>query len=131
LACIHLSKVNNGNNMNTQRIYQLLISFGVLTTIAFISEKSRTLASVVSVMPVTVTLSMWFVFTDTGGNPALTSDFARMLVLGLIPTTLFAAACWLGFRQGWPLARVLVIGYGVWLAAMGVYRSIEWWLKTK
>ncbi len=117
--------------MSTQRIYQLLISFGIITTIAFISEKSRTLASVVSVMPVTVTLSMWFVFTSTGGNAALTSDFARMLVLGLIPTILFAVACWFGFRQGWPLARVLVVGYGVWLATMGVYRGIEWWLKTK
>jgi len=115
--------------MSTQRIYQLLLSFGIITTVAFISDKSRVLASIVSVMPVNVTLALWFVYTNTDGNAGLSADFSRMVLFGLLPAVLFVMACWFGFRQGWPLARVLVLSYAVWLAAMGLYRGIEWWLK--
>ena len=116
--------------MSTQRISQLLVSFGILTAIAFISERSRVLAAVVSVMPLNITLALWFVSTNTGGDAAISANFSRMVTFGLIPTALFAAACWLGFRQGWSLSRVLIVGYAVWLTAMGLYRLIEWWLQT-
>ena len=116
--------------MSTQRIYQLLISFGILTAIAFISERSRVLASVVSVMPLTITFALWFTSTSTGGDAAISAEFSRMMTFGLIPTMLFTAACWFGFRQGWSVGRVVVVGYAVWLAAMGLYRLIEWRLQT-
>lgn len=115
--------------MSTPRIYQLLISFGILTAIAFISGRSRVLAAVVSVMPLNITFALWFISTNTGGDAALSADFSRMVAFGLIPTALFAVACWFGFRQGWPFGRVVVFGYAVWLAAMGIYRGIEWWLQ--
>ncbi len=116
--------------MSTQRIYQLLVSFVILTVIAFVSERSHVLASVISVMPVNITFGLWFIYTSNGGDTAISADFSRMVTFGLIPTTLFATACWFGFRQGWSLGRVLVVSYAVWLAAMGIYRGIEWWLQT-
>lgn len=116
--------------MGAQRIYQLLISFGILTVIAFLSERSHVLASVVSVMPLNIAFALWFISTHTGGDAALSADFSRMATLGLIPTMLFTTVCWFGFRQGWSLGRVLIMGYGVWLAAMGLYRLIEWWLQA-
>jgi uncharacterized membrane protein (GlpM family) len=115
--------------MSTQRIYQLLASFVILAVIAFVSERSHVLASVVSVMPLNVTIALWFISTSTGGDAAIAADFSRMVTFGLIPTMLFTTACWFGFRQGWSLGRVLTVGYAVWLAAMGIYRGIEWWLK--
>jgi len=117
-------------DMSTQRIYQLLISFVILAVIAFISERSHVLASVVSVMPLNITFALWFVYTSAGGDAALSADFSRMVIFGLTPTMLFAVACWFGFRQGWSLGRVLAVGYAVWLAAMGLYRLIEWRLQT-
>ena len=116
--------------MNTQRIYQLLLSIGILTVIAFVSEKSRVLASIVVVMPLNVTIALWFISTNTGGDASLSADFARMLLFGLIPTALFILASWFGFHRGWSLGRVLVLSYGIWLVATIVYRGIEWWLKT-
>ena len=124
------NKGYQGEDMSTQRIYQLLVSFGILTVIALVSERSHVLASVISVMPFNITFGLWFVYTSNGGDAALSADFSRMVILGLIPTMLFTAACWFGFRQGWPLGRVLVVSYAVWLAAMGIYRGIEWWLQT-
>ncbi len=117
--------------MSTQRIYQLLVACAVLTIIAFISAESRALASVLSTMPLNITFALWFVAGNTGGDTALAADFSRMVLLGLIPTALFAAACWFFFRQGWPVGRVLLASYGVWLAAIGVYRGVEWWLGSR
>lgn len=116
--------------MGTQRIYELLVSFSILTAIAFISERSHVLASVVSVMPLNITFALWFISTRTDSSAALLADYSRMATFGLIPTMLFTVACWFGFRQGWPFGRVVVVGYAVWLAAMGLYRVIEWWLQT-
>ena len=111
--------------MSTQRLTQLLIAILIVTGIAIASERSRVLASILVVMPVNVTIGLWFVFSDTSGDPVLMADFSRMVLLGLIPAALFVVACWLGFRQGWGLWRVLAVGYGVWLAAIVVYRIIE------
>jgi hypothetical protein len=117
--------------MSTERICELLVSFATLTAIAFVSQRSHVLASVVSVMLLNITFALWFVSANTGGDAAILAGFSRMVIFGLTPTALFATACWFGFRQGWSLGRVLVVGYAVWLAAMGLYRGIEWWLKPR
>ena len=111
--------------MTTQRIYQLLISFAVITAIGLISDRSRVGASVLSVLPLTMTLGMWFVYTSASGGASATADFARMILFGLIPTALFTVTCWFGFRQGWPLWGALAAGYAVWLVAMVLYRLID------
>lgn len=111
--------------MNTQRIYQLLISFAIITAIALVSDRSRVMASVLSVMPLSMTLGMWFVHTGTNGGSEVTADFVRMVLFGLIPTAIFTVVCWFGFRQGWSLWVVLVAGYSIWLLAMGCYRLID------
>jgi hypothetical protein len=116
--------------MSTKNIYQLLVSCGVLTVIAVISERSHVLASVASVMPLNITFALWFVSTRADSSAALLADYSRMATLGLIPTMLFTTACWFGFRRGWPLGRVVIVGYAVWLATTGLYRGIEWWLQT-
>ena len=114
--------------MSAQQITQLLISFVLITAVALVSERSRFLSSLLSVMPLKVALALWFVFGNTGGDRVLSADFCRMSLFALIPTALFLAACWLGLRQGWAVGKVLGYGYGVWLIGAGVYRGIEWWL---
>ena len=111
--------------MTIQRVYQLLISFAIITAIALVSDRSRVLASVLSVMPLSMTLGMWFVYTGSNGGAGATADFVRMILFGLIPTAIFTVACWFGFRQDWPLWLVLVVGYLIWLLAMGCYRLID------
>ncbi len=115
--------------MSTQRIIQLFVSFGIITLVAFLSEKSRVLASILSVFPVNITIALWFVFNSTNGDTALSADFIRMVFFGLFPVMFFTAACWFGFRQGWSLGLVLIRGNVVWLVTMGIYRGIEWWVR--
>jgi uncharacterized membrane protein (GlpM family) len=111
--------------MNTQRIVQLLVSFLIITTIALVSERSRVLASIITVMPLNVTLGLWFIYTSGQGDTSGLADFSRMVLLGLIPTALFIFVCWYGFKQEWPFGRVIVVGYAVWLVAILIYRFIE------
>jgi hypothetical protein len=111
--------------MSSQRIYQLLASFLIITIVAFASEKSRVLASVLTVMPLNIVIGLWFIVTGPDGDSVAAADFMRMVLLGLIPTALFVLTCWLEIRQGWPLWRVLAGGYLVWLAAIIVYRIMD------
>jgi len=117
--------------MSTQRFYQLLIAFGSITLIALASERSHVLASFVTVIPVNIMLGIWFLYTSTGGDTAIIAGYTRMVLCGLFPVMLFTSSCWLGFRQGWSLRRVLVVSCAVWLAATVVYRGIEWWVSTR
>jgi hypothetical protein len=68
---------------------------------------------------------LWFVYTGSQGDAAVSADFSRMMLLGLIPTALFVVACWFGFKQEWPLGRVIVVGYAVWLVSILLYRFID------
>jgi hypothetical protein len=112
-------------------VSQLLISFLLITAIALLSERSRFMASIASAMPAKLALALWFVFSDTGGDRALTADFCRTTLFALIPTAMFLVGCWFALRQGWSLGWVIAFGYGVWLASVGVYWAIESWLPAR
>jgi hypothetical protein len=43
--------------MSTQRIVQVLISFAVLTVVALLSARERSLAAIAAVMPLKVTIA--------------------------------------------------------------------------
>ena len=115
--------------MSSQRLIQLLLSFVVLTIVALLSERSTFLSAVAAVMPLKVTIALWFLFSDSGGDPALSTEFCRTALIALVPTSIFLLACVLGFSRTWPLGRVLAVSYAVWLVSVGVYRGIEWWLR--
>ena len=111
--------------MSTQRIYQLLIALCLVTAIAIFSERSRVLASILTVVPVNITIALWFIYTSSQGDIAPSADFIRMVLLGLIPTVLFTLACWFGLNRGWTLIRVMAVAYAVWLVSMALYRIID------
>ena len=76
-----------------------MIALLIITTIAVVSDRSRVLASILSVMPMNITIALWFVFADTSGDPVQMASFARMVLLGLIPTALFVVVCWFGLGR--------------------------------
>jgi hypothetical protein len=108
-----------------QRAAQLVVSFIVITALALLSERSRFATSIASAMPVNLALALWFVFTDTGGDHALTASFARSTLLALIPTAIFLVACWYALSRGWSIGWTMAFGYGVWAAAVAVYWAAE------
>jgi hypothetical protein len=117
--------------MSTQRIVQLLVAFASLTVISLVSERSNVLAAIVAVMPINITVALWFIFTGSGGDTAVAADFARLASFGLIPVMLFTVTCWVCFRRGWSLKAVLVTGYAIWFTATVCYRAIDQWVSRR
>jgi len=66
----------------TPQAHQLLVPFVIFAVIAFVSERSHVLASVISVMPFNITFGLWFVYTSNGGDAVGSADFSRMVTLG-------------------------------------------------
>ena len=64
---------------------------------------------IIPVMPLTMPLAAWIVFSGTGGNHQQTADFVRSMCAAYLPTLVFIAALWYGLRQAW--AFPLVIGF--------------------
>jgi len=111
--------------MTTTKLCQLGLAMVILVTVAFIGEHYRSIAGIVTAMPLQIPLAMWIVYTSTSGNTSQTSEFARAAFFGIIPTGIFCLICWFTLSKGWSLARVLFLSYGVWFAAVLVsYRLL-------
>ncbi len=111
--------------MSTTKLYQLGLAMLILVTVAFIGEKYRNIAGIITAMPLQIPLAMWIVYTSTSGNTDQTSEFARAAFFGIIPTGIFCLVCWAVLSRGWSLSRVLFLSYAVWFIAVLVsYRLL-------
>ena len=104
--------------MSAQRFYQLVVSFGILTAIAFITERSHVLASIVSVMPLNITVTLWFLSSRTDSSAALSADFSRLLY-----------ATYLGGSKRDDLRASFLDAKGRWYVA-GESSSADWPTKN-
>ena len=111
--------------MSTLKIYQLGLAMVILVTVALLSERFRGVAGIITAMPLQIPLAMWIVYSNTGGNPQSTTEFARGAVLGIVPTGIFCLVCWGALSRGLTLPQVLLVAYGIWLTLVLVgYRFL-------
>ena len=101
------------------KIIPVLISISIIISIALISESSRLAAAIVATMPLTAPLSMWIVFSNSGGQPAALADFTMGLLVGIVPTLGFLVTAWLTARASWTLWPTLLAGYLTWAISLG------------
>jgi len=106
--------------VNAQKVLPVLISVVVIVLVAIVQERSRPAAAVLSVMPLTIPLATWIVFSASGGDHEQTAVFVRSMLIGLLATMAFVVACWLTLRQRWPLALAIGAGFATWAAVVGV-----------
>lgn len=102
-----------------QRVLPVLISILIIIAIALLRNTSRTLASIIAVMPINVPLGLWVVYSGVNGEQEAMVDFSQGLIINIIPTLLFMGAVWLGFKAGWSLIQVIGVGYLVWAVSLG------------
>jgi uncharacterized membrane protein (GlpM family) len=100
--------------MNVQKVLPVVISVVVIVLVALVQERSRYLAALLAVMPLSAPLAMWIIFSASGGDYQQTADFVLSMVLGLVATVVFVLASWLGLRQRWPFAAVVAFAFAVW-----------------
>ena len=69
------------------RVLPVIVSIIIIITIALLREYSKTLAAIVSTMPINLPLGMWLVYGSS--TKAEMESFTRSLALNLIPTFAF------------------------------------------
>lgn len=92
----------------------VVISILIILTVAFLRERSRTLAVIFGTMPINLPLTLWITFGSATDNVTTVTAFVRSLIVGLLATFLWLAIVWLAVRTGWGLLAAVVSGYAAW-----------------
>ena len=106
--------------MTAQKVVPVVISVVVIILVAVIQEKSRAAAAILSVMPLSIPLAAWIVFSATGGDHGQTAEFVKSMLVGLLATMAFVAACWLSLRARWAFPVAIAVGFAAWGAVVAL-----------
>lgn len=102
--------------MIRDRVLPVALAIVVIVLVAVLQDRSRYLAALLAVMPLTAPLAMWVVFSATGGDHRQTAEFTGSMVMGSVASLVFVLASWLALRQGWPFPIVVLFAGVIWLA---------------
>jgi uncharacterized membrane protein (GlpM family) len=103
-------------------LVKLIITNAIIIASVRIGREFPPLAGLIATMPLTSLLVLVWLQSDHPADYQLLTDYSRGVLWGIIPTVLFFAAVWFGFRRQWPFSVVLTAGGGVWLAGAVVHR---------
>src|SRR5438093_343306 len=114
---------NRLSPMSLQKIFPVITSIAIILIVAGLRDRSRALAAVLATMPINVPLALWVISSSSSGDPRQMADFARSLIISLIPTFIWLGIVFLAIRAGWGFFAAIGIGYGVWAALIaGLFR---------
>lgn len=108
-----------------QRIFPVLVSVAVIILVAVMQERSKLVAAITATMPLTVTLSLWIVYTAEDGDKTGVTRYAESLLVGGIPLLFFLAAVLFGARRGWSIVPLIVGGYAAWAAGLALLLALR------
>jgi hypothetical protein len=97
-----------------EKILPVVVSVVIIVLVAVVQGWSRELAAILAVMPLTMPLAAWIVFSSSGGDHQQTRDFVSSMFAAYLPTLVFVASLWYGLRQAWPFPFVTVFAFVVW-----------------
>ena len=106
----------------------VLISIGILITVAVLQRQSKTIAAIAATMPLNLPLALWIVYASAEGERQTVAEFSQGMLLGGISTLAFLIAAWLAARAGLKLGLLLFVSYGVWGVALLMMMGLRRWL---
>lgn len=106
--------------MKTQDIVPVLLSIVVIILVAVLEKQSKFAAAITATMPIGATLAIWIIYSANSGDQQTMKDFSVGLLMGIIPSIGFLFAAWFSFRAGLKLMPMLLVGYAVWGALLGL-----------
>lgn len=107
-------------------LLKAVITLAVVLTAVSVGRRWPSLGGLLAVMPLSGLLVLILLHRDSGGDPATMQGYVRGALFGIVPTVLFFAVAYFGYRKGWPLSAVLVCGFAAWGAAALLH---QWWLR--
>lgn len=117
--------------INWPKIIPVVTSIAVILLVAALRERSRALAAVLATMPINIPLALWVVSSGSNNDTQIMADFARSLLITLIPSWAWLLVVFVAIRAGWNLWLAIGAGYGVWamLIAILFWLGILVWPK--
>ncbi|MCS7089001.1 MAG: hypothetical protein NZL91_09935 [Thermoflexales bacterium] len=109
-----------------QKAVPVIASIFIILGVAFLRERSRTLAAILATMPINIPLGLWVLFGTGDYDPRAAALFVRALLPGLLATMVWVGAVWAALRLGWELLPAVVGGYGVWAVLVVVFIALGW-----
>lgn len=97
------------------KLVQIGISLVIIVLVTWIGDRQRRLAGLAAAMPLTIPLTMWIVFTNTGHDYQKMAEFAGGAIVSILGTTVFVVVCYLLLRARLHFGLVLAGGYAAWL----------------
>ncbi len=100
--------------MTLARTAPVIVSILIILAVAYLRDRSRTLAVIFGTMPVNLPLTLWITFGGIDDSQGAITDFVRSLLWALIATFLWLIVVWLIVRSGWGLLIAVASGYAAW-----------------
>jgi len=100
--------------MSLARSLPVIVSILIILAVAYLRDRSRTLAVIFGTMPINLPLTLWITFGGVPEGTLAITNFVRSLIVGLVATFLWLLVVWLMVRTGWGLPAAIAGGYAVW-----------------
>ena len=113
-------------NLNLQKVLPVLTSIAIILLVAFLRDRSKTLAAILATMPINIPLALWVVFGTGNYDQRDVELFVRALLPGIIATTIWIAVVFLALHFGVRLLPAVLGGYAVWAALIFAFIRLGW-----
>jgi hypothetical protein len=95
-------------------ILRILVGCLLITVVALISDRSKTLAGILATAPINIPIILWILWGNSEGDYRDLQAVTRSMLTGIFSTACFIALCWFGFGRRWSFSQILATGYLVW-----------------
>ncbi len=110
--------------LNLQKTLPVVTSILIILVVAVLRERSRTLAAILSTMPINMVLALWIVLGAAPQSTQATLSFTRSLLVGLVPSFAWLVTVYFALRAEWNLAGAILAGYAIW----GAMTATAFWM---
>jgi hypothetical protein len=105
-------------SIDWQRVLPVLVSIGIIISVAILRQYSKTFAAIAATMPINVPLALWIVYSGGDSDRDGTFSFFETMLVTLPATFVFIVAAYIAARAGWGLAPMILVGYLAWGASL-------------
>ena len=97
-----------------EKTLPVVASVLIIVLVAVVQERSRAVAAVVAMVPLTAPLAAWIVYSASGSNHQHTAQFVRSMLAASVANVVFIVVLWYGLRQQWLFPVAVVAAFATW-----------------
>jgi hypothetical protein len=111
--------------MTWEKTLPVIVSIGIIISVAILREYSRAFAAIAATMPINIPLGMWIIYAGAEDKQKTLFEFNQAVAINMIPTLVFVFITWQVLRQGWGILPTIGAGYLGWAITLG----LSFWMR--